>query len=369
MNPDRYQGKPELNINEGNKPDVTGEFISRTLGESYYPGLSDKEFEKLNKDQVVSHMAREASQPEKLLLVSQLWLWKLDDIVITAVPKKLALPGGPVANIYAERHFQKLKQLNSDLVMAWILSETINLFDIPYVAGFREPVLYTFEKAVAITFEQVETYMKENGMKNIMIDKEWEFMHRISNIRNELAMIKSVIVQQLEVWNDFSRDHFREYAKSISKQKASLDSEHSGETDGWWERMDSWQGLDLETKLWLEKILKRPKSQLSKFLSRIDKIEKDAQRVEERISWQLDLKSKHAGLKESHNSLILSRAVIGFTVITVIFAPLSFVVSLLALPVEWLRSHKKPPANDMGIYSNGYIAGWLGKSSPPKSTV
>ena len=175
---------------------------------------------------------------------------------------------------------QRLKQLDSDLVMAWILSETINLFDIPYTAGFREPVLYTFEKAVAIPLDQLRTYIRETGIKNITIDKELELMHRISDVRDELAMIGSVIVQQQRVWNDFSRDHFKKNAKSASEGKPPSDSEDSGETEDWWERTDSWQGLNLEAKLWLERtvVLRRPKSQLLTFLSRIDKIDEDAQR-------------------------------------------------------------------------------------------
>ena len=355
-------------------------------------------------------MAREARQPEKLLLVSQLWAWQLNDVIITAVPKHQAPkhqapkhqaprhqapPKGPVASIYARRHFKKLKQLDAKLVMAWILSETINLFDTPYVAGFREHVLYTFEKAVANTFDRIGTYVKENGMINIKIDEEQDLMHRIRDVRDELRMIKAVIIQQQDVWNDFTNDQKK--VKSMSKRKISLDSnedlkevsldgnedpketgnknpketgnKNSKETGNkdpkeignWWEGADSWQNLDSQTKIWLQRILQRPKHQLLQFLKRIDKIDADAQRGEEKISWLLDLNSKHAGLNESHNSLVLSRAVIGFTVITAIFTPLSFVVSLLALPVEWLRSFKTPQDNDKGIYSNGSIAGWLGE--------
>lgn len=349
--------------------DVTGEFVSRTLDESYYPGLSDKNFKQRNSDQVVSRMARVTSQAERLLLVSQLWLWKLEDIIITAVPEKLAGPGGPVANIYAEQHLQKLKKLDSELVMAWILSETINLFDLPYVAGLREPVLYTFEKAVAFTSDRVGTYTMEDAVDDGTIDKERTYMHEISDVRDELIMIRSVIIQQQEVWNDFWKDHAREKTKRTLKEDTSVVHENSAETDKWWEITGSWPSLDPETKLWLEGVLTRPSSQLSKFLNRIDKIDKDAQRVEEWISWQLDLKSKHAGLKEAKNSLLLSRSVIGFTVITVIFAPLSFLLSLLALPIDWLRRQKTPKTNDTGVYSHVYIAKWLGRSSPPRLTV
>ena len=278
-------------------------------------------------------MAREEGQPEKILLVSQLWVWQFNDVIITAVPRYQLHFGGPVADIYAERHFKKLKQLDTKLVMAWILSETINLFDTPYVANSREHVLYTFEKAVANTFDRIGTYVEENGMINIKIDEERNLMHRISDIRDELMMIKTVIIQQQGVWNDFTND--QQKVKGVSKGKTSLDgNEDPKEIGDWWEGADLWQNLDSETKLWLRRILRRPKHQLLQFLKRIDKIDADARRGEEKISWLLDLKSKHAGLKESHNSLVLSRVVIGFTVVTVIFISLSFVVSLLALSVE-----------------------------------
>ena len=123
-------------------------------------------------------------------------------------------------------------------------------------------------------------------MKNIKIDKEKKFMHQISDIREELLMIKSIIMQQQEIWKDCWEDCFENKSKDSSKAQ------------------DIWKGVTSETRSWLESILERPRTQIPKFLRRIDKIDKDAERVENWISSQLDLKVKHAGLKEAHNSLI-----------------------------------------------------------------
>ena len=97
------------------------------------------------------------------------------------------------------------------------------------------------------------------------------------------------------------------------------------------------------------------------------KIDKDAERVEKWITAQLDLKVNHAALKESHNSTILSTAVIGFTVITTIFTPISFISSLFALPIHQFLNKQSNVTSATGdpvaAYGTNYIGTWMGELS------
>ena len=89
---------------------------------------------------------------------------------------------------------------------------------------------------------------------------------------------------------------------------------------------------------------------------RVRKIDGDAERTEKIVNDKLNLKRTYASIKDSHSSLLLSTAVIGFTVITIVFAPLSFVTALLALNIQGfdtLRSRNDPDAP--------YKGGELGK--------
>lgn len=167
----------------------------RTLDESYYGGLYETQLAKRNNDQVVSRMAKQNKQREKLVMITQLWLWKMDNIVITGFPDTnfdtIALSRliTCIHDQMEEMTSKTREALNSEHIAAWILSERIQPVDRPYTAGLSEPVFYTFEKAVAGIFDEVQTYIDKEGMDKISITREMSFVHTISDVRDELTMI------------------------------------------------------------------------------------------------------------------------------------------------------------------------------------
>jgi hypothetical protein len=66
----------------------------------------------------------------------------------------------------------------------------------------------------------------------------------------------------------------------------------------------------------------------------VRKIDGDAERIEKANQELLNLKHTHSSIKDAHSSLILSTAVIGFTVVTIVFAPLAFLTALFTLKIE-----------------------------------
>lgn len=303
---------------------------SRTLDESYYLGLDEKQLSSRNEDQVISRVSKHERKKQSILMVSQLWLWKMDNIIITALPSRELDPAHSLVSEIKEGNIRPPQDLTSLQMTALIFSECINFLDRPRSAGLEEPIFYTFDKAIAIAFDHVQTYMKELRPENTRIDKEKDFIHQMSDIRDEIVMIRNIIDQQEEVWGLFYRD--------LKDQ------------------MNHWDAN-------LVRIITRPNEQLPKFKLRIQKIDENAERVERWILVQLDLKSKHAGLKESQNSTTLGTSVIGFTVITVIFTPLSFISSLFALPIDKLQQKQHSTADGNTFYTSGYIGKWMSKLS------
>lgn len=126
------------------------------------------------------------------------------------------------------------------------------------------------------------------------------------------------------------------------------------------------------------RIVCRPNEQIPDLRSKIEKIEKDAQRIQNMIQAQLGLKSNYAALKESHNSTILGIAVFGFTIVTIIFTPLSFLAALFALSIDRLENNKSSDTFNgtfsgtrsshfdgvysSGVYSTSYIGKYMGKN-------
>jgi hypothetical protein len=143
------------------------------------------------------------------------------------------------------------------------------------MADLEEPILYFLGKVVAITPDEVETYLGEDGMDKIHIEQEKEFIQQISSVQSKLAMIQNILLRQEEVWNRFSG----EFSTKVWKDDFNKD-----------------------TLAKFKDITLRPLENFARFRKRIQRIDEDAKRVEKLILVQLDLKAKHADLRESHNS-------------------------------------------------------------------
>jgi len=310
--------------------------VPRTLDESYHLGLSVSQLATRNDDQVLSKA--EGDEDKKcVLMVSQLWLWRIGKIILTACPDTRG--ANDTKSLFVDHLVSEMNNLSpqikqtvtSEQLTAWIMSECINFLDRPCMAGLQEPVLQTFEKAVANTFENVQDYMRQGGPgKNKMdIEVERRIIHDISDIRDELGMISNILNQQERVWKEF----WSEYS-----HKDSIDDSY------------------------LRQILERPATQLRHLKDRVQDIVNESERVERWILVQLDLKTKYASLKEAQNSTTLNTTVIGFTVITVVFTPLSFIASLFALPIDRFQQ-QQVEGGSTSVYRSSYIGRWMSKSS------
>ncbi|MCJ1378732.1 hypothetical protein MMC17_001831 [Xylographa soralifera] len=174
---------------------------------------------------------------------------------------------------------------------------------------------------VVSILSDVDKYVDETRPSSIKFKKERNFLHNLSDIRSELVMILYVLGRQKKVLN-IMRDggYFDEVStlRHVRGIVSVLDS------------IENYEG-------------------------RINKINGDAERVEKAIQDMLELKRTYASIKDTHSSLLLSTAVIGFTVITIVFAPLAFLTALFALKIDGFEKLQVNGSDPGSAYKSSYI--------------
>ncbi|KAI1383028.1 uncharacterized protein F4822DRAFT_90190 [Hypoxylon trugodes] len=347
--------------------------FERTLDETYYPSLSAEALEARNEDQVVSREWVEIRDPDSddgdpmpILMVPQLWIWRLHDHIVTASPTEGLLPGkdaygedvefdrnvGSTESQYfkdMEPKWMKWDSWYTGIQIGIIIARHITAFGESQAGGRFKSPLDIFERGVVRVLLDVEAYMDPNRPSRPIIEEEREFMHRITDIREELAMIQEILGQQREILERLIQDYEHYNPDSLSF-------------------MDPGQDIRDPNAKW--EIVKSSGTKLRGYQKRVDRIDKDAERIERVIQDQLSLKRTHASISDARSGLILSAAVAGLTIITIIFTPLAFMASLFALPLDRLLSNQfefnRPGGTDdangtgsTAAYTTKYIAKWF----------
>ncbi|KAF2810679.1 uncharacterized protein BDZ99DRAFT_286940 [Mytilinidion resinicola] len=210
----------------------------------------------------------------------------------------------------------------------------------------RGNIFRIFEQAITAVSEKVDTYLRDVSIAGIRIETEKDCLHRIIDIQDELSMIKRVILQQEVVWKSFASKAWPDYWPNGQDGSMNIPKSH-------WQ---IWTKQEVEE--W--EFIQSAESKFKEYYRRLAQLDEDAQRVERSVTAMLDLKSKHATIREAHTSAIMSAAVVGFTIVTIIFTPLSYMASLFALPINTLQDKQYPSrfTSDAGTYRSSYFAKW-----------
>jgi hypothetical protein len=330
----------------GDDPKFHMVHVPLTLDEYCCPALSNEILNRRNQDQVLGRYfeQKEIESHRPLIAVGQVWLWKAQNILIaTDVPDTLTSAPkfqSPISRTGAS--------LDSLIKIAEFLADRIEILDSPSL--FRPPVLDIFERSITKITVYVDQYAEDIRVDTMNIVKERKYLHGISDIREELAMIRRILFQQEEVWRDFASYAWPENWRSCHDGKAMYPHGFQDRT-----RQEQQEYREVTA------LIMRPISQLEKFHRRIQQLDEDAERVEKSVNTQLELKQKFASLSESHATAVMSAAVFGFTIITIIFTPLSFVMSLFALPIDQFQRHQvNATLGGGGMYRKNYIGRWAG---------
>ncbi|EUC37893.1 hypothetical protein COCCADRAFT_1335 [Bipolaris zeicola 26-R-13] len=354
--------KPEL-VNESLKPFLTDHYsksleslkapyVPLTLDEYCCPALPKSMLDRRNGDQVLTKAENTDSYPKELVTVCQLWILQCTDGLITAhEPERESSTNSSEPDFPSWGH----DCLAGDVkrYIGIMLSHFVDSLNRPSETGSGNPILNTFENFIASCAHGVDEYSRGEDVKKFDIDKERKFLHDIDDIRGELEMIKRVILQQEEVWKTFASNAWPEHWTSGPEGHMVVKDDEKRST----QEEDEWQ------------LILRTQSQFDRFRRRIAQLDEDAARMEKSIMAKLDLKQKHASLQESHATAVISAAVLGFTVITIIFTPLSFLTSLFALSIDRFqrnqvdffipdRENEADFTNRTRVYTTNYIGKW-----------
>ena len=348
--------------------------VARTLDEAYYPSLDQEVLRNRNQDQVVSRECKKLKDGQlvsedtmPILMVPQFWIWKIEDHILSAY----SLPGKNLEPLsgddldddqnYSNHPTRSntwipsvenrsvpwqsenigfstiLVSNNPDLHIGLLLAHIIEKFGEVQANKFQSP-LDIFEIGVIQVISRVELFIKKpTSLKPDDIHIEREFIHDIADIRDELAMLGDILSQQTGI--------FSSIVETIETTRYTTEVEPSH-----------------------RRTLKNAYEKLRAYRERVKKIDGDAERIEKNIQDQLNLKRTYASIRDArasirdaHSSVVLGTAVIGFTIVTVIFTPLAFMTSLFALPIDKLVKHQSTEINGTKTFPTNYVGKWFGK--------
>lgn len=346
------------------KPEGAGVYMALTLDEYCNPMLPQFSLDKRNNDQVLAWTDllenKEIYESEggaatvrdiSLVVINQAWIWSLKDVLVASpiYPfSRASIPEEFPPNVQQHLWENDRKRLRCKdggrlRAIGLALSRMIGYLDTAQSYDTSESILASFEKAIALVSEEVEKYVNVSGIEAIDTRVEKRYLHNINDVREELSMIGRVLAQQEDV--------FKEYASTVWPQY--WDNDRDGRISI---PRDEWAGFSYEIqKEW--RIIQQTQPQILKLRRRIAQLDEDAERVERSIMIQLELKLKDATIKESHAAAVMGAAVLGFTIVTIIFTPLSFVIGILALPIDQLQRHlvDNPYSEGGKMYTTNYV--------------
>ncbi|KAI0178560.1 hypothetical protein GGR52DRAFT_532594 [Hypoxylon sp. FL1284] len=261
-------------------------------------------------------------------MVPQLWLWKVDEVIISAYSMTR---GSEVFERWKRSNGEQkgadwkpqIRVIDADVQLGEIMASLVYGFGKDCeIKGVRyPPALDIFENSVVSLLSEATEYMDTTNSSSVNYNKERSFLHALSEVRSELAMIQCILKQQQEVLGGLLKD----CQEKVEEDRC-----------GW---------------TWVE----AAQAALEKYRQRVEKIGDDTERIEKTINDMLNLKRTYASVKDTHSSVLLSTAVIGFTVITIIFAPLAFLTALLALDIDGFEKLRLNGAGSS--YNSSYIGG------------
>lgn len=331
-----------------------------------------------------------ADEDRPILMVPQFWIWKFADFVLSAYPplgidsnlENLLAPKDPETNKEFDLNKQSTiwstDEMGADRTVATLLDDQIRRFGREHSRLKYPSSLDIFERGVVRVLSDVVEYMKNKDLTEDNSGTELDLVNDIADIREELAMVDEILGQQDMVLDKFLEDMRAKSYRASKEQSeaASLRAQRQEERN----RGEANRGTSRRTEEWVTErsnkeerisreiaetigLLERSKDLLHRFRDRIKKINNDAERIDKTVHDRLNLKRAFASIQDARTSLLFSLAVIGFTVVTIIFAPLAFMTALFALPIDNFQKHKNGSGND-AMFSSGFVAWTFGRCNP-----
>jgi hypothetical protein len=333
----------------------------------------------------------ESSRNTEILMVDQLWIWIVSDrLIVTSFPQRWEKADNDTENLLEHM----LKELMSpthesisdvyELAM-FVARQCTEASDSLSARNIKNSTLGMFESAIGnlmdqerLLFEQFEEASVEasrslrlhRGVSHsairsrvmqgeyetdihsrcrdpaelqmpkqvftqtlLDISKEIQLLRQVKGVRDELSILKSVFTQQ----ETTCKGAYSDITSVLQK------SDHDPK--------------DKARRTKLEKMGESHKSSLSALLNDVRRMEEQAERVDQALKDQLDLKQTYANALQAADMARQSQTLIVFTVVTVIFLPLSFLAAFFAINIEAFPHDKNGDSNMTLGYVSKYVFG------------
>ncbi|KAK4546474.1 hypothetical protein LTR36_002151 [Oleoguttula mirabilis] len=367
--------------------------IRRTLDQFFYRTI-DTAFR--DATQVVyKHLEEHAKIAEdlKVLMVDQLWMWILgDDLVITSFPQRWRQPPRDPLNVLES----VMEEINSPTA-----NGIGNVYELATLIAGR--CFETFDRSDIRPEGSRFLDMFESTIGKAM-DDETELFRRFNRASKQL----SIFLQDTKHWSSLRHKEDAAVRAAVTDSDYKAESPGGTSSDREPEAIQALLDIDSEIKLWTKvkdvrdeldmlrmvfeqqkqvvpglresldtvfgsnkglggergKIKKRlgyHERAIDHSIQEVDRMDKQARRIYDSIRDLLDLKQKHANAFEASYARIQAaetarqgQTLFVFTVVTVIFLPLSFIAAFFALDVQ-----EFPHQGDNQEMPLSYVSKWV----------
>jgi Mg2+ and Co2+ transporter CorA len=324
---------------------ASGSFLHlrRTLDQFFYHNIDTQ---MRDADQVVYRYQKrhqdELSGDPKIFMVDQLWMWIIGkDLVVTSFPRRWKQPRNDPLNvldgIIEDINSKTRKPIENVYELAMTITgrcygdfdrkggEELQFFDMfeASLGAAMDHEAFLFQQFLEASYHAsswlLEHKRAERFSQPAFVDKlldvgaETALLAEIKDIRDELNIIRMVLGYQEGLVGDF-----RKVVRNVYEQERS----------------------HVQLRL-VEKIFDDQEKTISNPLKDISRMSEQAERIYISITDLLDLKQKHANAFEARfardqaaGTIRQGRTILVFTIVTVIFLPLTFIAGVFAINLE-----------------------------------
>ncbi|KAJ8128035.1 hypothetical protein O1611_g5601 [Lasiodiplodia mahajangana] len=347
----------------------------RTLDQFFYPSIyntadrdADQTLSKWTGNDLDRDGRRRAEDDSLLILIDQLWCWVLDDYtIISFFPSNRPEPGSELESYKFRDLYMSIRSSMDSCDSVWDL----------YALLFKEASTYLLASENRRSVDLLETYRWVNNKKaanqiecfqrfqsselyqarSSDDQDELNLFLEVADIIDELKMIRHLVQQQRAVLNALI-GVLRSWHVDANAPK-----EYGGQVQFFNNRLSGGSAVKIEvfssrndleflenTKLSASRVAGVAKSYviyteetLMRLAINLEAIQNDAEYTQKLLLGLLDLKQKTASLAEARSTTKQGGAIMLFTIVTVIFLPLSFFTSFFGQNVSEITGDDQNP--------------------------
>jgi Mg2+ and Co2+ transporter CorA len=371
--------------------------VRRTLDQSFYHNIDT---ESRDQDQVVYRYQTKGKPLDecdpKIVMVDQLWMWILGaNLILTAFPQRWQQPRNDPLNVLDSI----IEDINSktrdpvtsvyDLAMI-ITNRCSGVFDRHRVGDEEYQFLDMFETSIGNSTDRESVLFKEFNQASAQASEwlqyhrrpgrlarvidgdqsaargheeqcgEWDEKFKFEDyMRGPLFVDKLLDIGQetdlLAETKDI-RDELNMIAKVFEDQQHVLMELEAAICDIYFEEQQSQRGV--------KKRFREQLKTIDMHLKDIERMDKQAERIYSSITDMLDLKQKHANAFEARfardqaaGTAKQSQIIMVFTIVTIVFLPLSFIAAFFAINIEEFPRNSDGSTNLPLGYVSKYMFG------------